>query len=161
MTASERLARFVHELSLAAIPLDTRELSSNVNLVAKSSIGPVKNTFLLGADYDVVADKARIDVGLVGLVDFANPAFPSYTTPVTPVLNADNTYQNSGLTKPSVRASLRLSIEARRHAAASMRSVSRSTNNATADRAATRSSRASARSTRQACRRRSPKANRL
>src|SRR5207302_5028707 len=97
-------------------PLDTRELSSNVNLVAKSSIGPVKNTFLLGADYDVVADKACIDVGLVGMVDFANPAFPSYTTPVTPVLSADNTYQNSGLT-----AQLQSSIWNRVHLLAGVR----------------------------------------
>ena len=46
-----------------------------------------------------------------------------------------STYQNTGLTKPSVRFSLRLSTAARRQAPASIRSVSRPTSALTAARA--------------------------
>jgi iron complex outermembrane receptor protein len=79
-------------------PLDTRELSSNVNFIAKGAMGPTRNVLLLGADYDNVSDKARVDAAFAGLVDLTNPVFPTYAMPTTSVFNADNTYQNSGLT---------------------------------------------------------------
>jgi len=78
--------------------LDTREVASNVNFIAKGALGPTRNTLLLGADDDVVADKPRADFGVAGLVDLANPVFPPFMIPTTSVLNADNTYRNSGFT---------------------------------------------------------------
>jgi iron complex outermembrane receptor protein len=79
--------------------VDVRELSSNVNLVAKSSFGPVRNVLLLGADYNGVTDHNRAFRSSVpGFANLANPAFPPYTVPDTPMFNASNTYQNSGLT---------------------------------------------------------------
>ncbi|WP_271606999.1 TonB-dependent siderophore receptor [Bradyrhizobium sp. CCBAU 11434] len=80
------------------LPVDTREVASNANAVAKFAIGPTRNTVLFGADSDRVADKIRDDVGFAGLVDFANPVFPAYTPPTTPAFNSDNLYVNSGLT---------------------------------------------------------------
>ena len=80
------------------LPVDTREVASNANLIAKFAIGPTRNTVLFGADSDHVADKIRGDVGFAGLVDFANPVFPAYTPPTTSSFNSDNLYINSGLT---------------------------------------------------------------
>jgi len=80
------------------LPIDTREVASSANAVAKFAIGPTRNTVLFGADSDHVADKIRDDVGFAGLVDFANPVFPAYTSPTTPAINSDNLYVNSGLT---------------------------------------------------------------
>jgi iron complex outermembrane receptor protein len=79
-------------------PLDTRELSSNVNFVARGALGPTRNVLLLSADYDNVSDRARVDAEFAGLVDLTNPVFPAYAMPTTSAFNADNTYQNSGLT---------------------------------------------------------------
>src|SRR5262249_25037146 len=79
-------------------PLDTREVASNVNFIAKGASGPIRNPLLLGADDDVVADKVRVDAGLAGLVHLANPLFPPFTMPTTSLINADNTYRNSGFT---------------------------------------------------------------
>ena len=78
--------------------VDATELSSNVNLIGKSTIGPIKNTLLFGADYDGVADHNRAFASVAGLVDLANPAFPSYSAPNTAIFDANNKYQNSGLT---------------------------------------------------------------
>ena len=80
------------------LPVDTREIASNANLIGKFAIGPTRNTILFGADSDRVADKIRDDVGFVGLVDFANPVFPAYTTPTVSAFNSNNLYVNSGLT---------------------------------------------------------------
>ena len=52
-----------------------------MNLIAKTTHGPVKNTFLLGADYDGVRDNSRFDGAFAGLVDVTNPVFPPYTMP--------------------------------------------------------------------------------
>lgn len=80
------------------LPVDTREIASNANLVAKFAVGPTRNTVLFGADSDRVADKIRDDLGFAGLVDFANPAFPVYTTPTVSAFNSNNLYINSGMT---------------------------------------------------------------
>ena len=80
------------------LPVDTREIASNANVVAKFAIGPTRNTVLFGADSDHVADKIRDDVGFAGLVDFANPVFPAYTPPTASAFNSNNLYVNSGLT---------------------------------------------------------------
>src|SRR4051812_25130665 len=80
------------------LPVDTRGIASNSNLVAKFAIGPTRNTVLFGADSDRVADKIRDDLGFAGLVDFANPVFPAYTTPTASAFNSHNLYLNSGLT---------------------------------------------------------------
>ena len=80
------------------LPVDTREIASNANLVAKFAIGPTRNTVLFGADSDHVADKIRDDLGFAGLVDFANPVFPAYTPPTASAFNSNNLYVNSGLT---------------------------------------------------------------
>lgn len=80
------------------LPVDTREIASNANLVAKFAIGPTTNTVLFGADSDHVADKIRDDIGFAGLVDFANPVFPAYTPAPTSAFNSNNLYVNSGLT---------------------------------------------------------------
>jgi len=80
------------------LPVDTREIASNANLVAKFAIGPTRNTVLFGADSDHVADKIRDDVGFAGLVDFTNPVFPAYTLPTASGFNSNNLYVNSGLT---------------------------------------------------------------
>lgn len=79
------------------LPVDTREIASSANLVAKFVIGPTRNTVLFGADSDRVADKIRDDIGFVGLVDFANPVFPAYTPPTASAFNSNNLYVNSGL----------------------------------------------------------------
>ncbi len=80
------------------LPVDTSEIASNVNFIAKGALGPTRNTLLLGADDDAVADKVRIDLGFAGLVDLAKPAFPAYSLPTFTAVNADNTYRNSGFT---------------------------------------------------------------
>lgn len=80
------------------LPVDTREIASNANLVAKFAAGPTRNTVLFGADSDHVADKIRDDLGFAGLVDFANPVFPAYTTPTASAFNSNNLYVNSGFT---------------------------------------------------------------
>ncbi len=80
------------------LPTDTREVASDVSLVAKAALGPSRNVLLLGADDEKVANKVRVDVGFAGLVDLASPVFPAYATPTIPGLDADNTAQNSGLT---------------------------------------------------------------
>jgi iron complex outermembrane recepter protein len=80
------------------LPLDTREVASNVNFIAKGALGPTRNTLLLGADDDVVADKVSANFGVAGLVDLANPVFPPFTMPNTSQINSDNTYRNSGFT---------------------------------------------------------------
>jgi iron complex outermembrane receptor protein len=79
-------------------PLDTHEVASNVNFVAKGTVGATKNVFLLGADYDRVADKVRFDAAFAGLVDLTNPVFPAYAVPTTSAFNSSNSYQNSGFT---------------------------------------------------------------
>jgi iron complex outermembrane receptor protein len=79
-------------------PLDTREIAFDIDLIAKKRIGPTDNTFLIGADWDRVADQARFDLGFSGLVDLTNPVFPSYTVPQTSAFNANNTYDNRGVT---------------------------------------------------------------
>ena len=79
-------------------PLDTHEVASNVNFVAKGAVGATKNVLLLGADYDRVADKVRFDAAFAGLVDLTNPVFPAYSVPTTSAFNSSNSYQNSGLT---------------------------------------------------------------
>jgi len=78
--------------------VDARELASDANLIARTTHGPVKNTFLLGADFDEVKDNSRFDGAFAGLVDAANPVFPSYTMPGTPLFTLKGTYQNSGMT---------------------------------------------------------------
>lgn len=80
------------------LPIDAREAASNVNLIGRAQIGPVKSTLLLGADSDYISYKARGDVGFAGLVDLANPVFPAYTPPATSAFNLDNVLINSGLT---------------------------------------------------------------
>jgi iron complex outermembrane receptor protein len=80
------------------LPVDTREIASNANLIGKFAIGPTRNTVLFGADSDRVADKIRDDIGFAGLVDLANPVFPAYTTPTASAFNSNNLYVNSGLT---------------------------------------------------------------
>ncbi len=80
------------------LPIDTREIASNANLVAKFAVGPTRNTVLFGADSDHVTDKIRDDVSFAGLVDFANPVFPAYTPPATSAFNSSNLYVNSGMT---------------------------------------------------------------
>lgn len=80
------------------LPVDTREIASNADLVAKFAAGPTRNTVLFGADGDHVADKIRDDLGFAGLVDFANPVFPAYTTPTASAFNSNNLYVNSGFT---------------------------------------------------------------
>jgi iron complex outermembrane recepter protein len=80
------------------LPVDTREIASNANLIAKFAIGPTRNTVLFGADSDHVADKIRDDLGFAGLVDFTNPVFPAYTPPAASAFNSNNLYVNSGLT---------------------------------------------------------------
>lgn len=80
------------------LPVDTREIASNANLVAKFAIGSTRNTVLFGADSDRVADKIRDDIGFAGLVDFTNPVFPAYTPPTVSAFNSNNLYVNSGLT---------------------------------------------------------------
>ncbi|HZP77586.1 MAG TPA: TonB-dependent siderophore receptor [Pseudolabrys sp.] len=79
-------------------PLDVQELSSNVNVVAKSTIGPAENVFLFGADYDTVHDKISFDTAFAGLVDLSNPTFPTYSIPSASAFNSNNRYENSGLT---------------------------------------------------------------
>ena len=96
--------------------IDATELSSNVNLVGKSTIGPIKNTLLFGADFDSVADHDRAFASFAGLVDLANPAFPSYSAPNAALFNANNKYQNSGLT-----AQLQSTVWDRLHVLAGMR----------------------------------------
>ncbi len=80
------------------LPVDTREVAANANLVARFSIGPTRNTVLFGADSDHVGDKIRDDIAFAGLVDFTNPMFPAYTPPITSAFNANNLYVNSGFT---------------------------------------------------------------
>jgi iron complex outermembrane receptor protein len=80
--------------------LDTREIASNVNFIAKGALGPTRNVLLLGADDDAVADKLGVGLGFDRpmLIDLANPAFPAFVMPPTNTVNADNTYRNSGFT---------------------------------------------------------------
>jgi iron complex outermembrane receptor protein len=80
------------------LPLDNREIASNINFIARGALGPTRNTLLLGADDDAVSDRTRVDVDFAGLVDLANPVFPAFAMPTTPAVNADNTYRNSGFT---------------------------------------------------------------
>ena len=96
--------------------VDTRELSSDVNLIARTQHGPVKNTFLLGADYDGVKDNSRFNGAFAGLVDVTNPVFPPYTTPGAPLFTFKGLYQNSGVT-----AQLQSSIWDRLHLLAGVR----------------------------------------
>src|SRR5262249_45095667 len=49
------------------LPVDTREVASNANLIARFVLGPSKNTLLLGADTDYVRDKIPDDIGFAGL----------------------------------------------------------------------------------------------
>jgi iron complex outermembrane recepter protein len=84
-------------------PENTREFSISPNIVAKFNVGETKNTFLLGADYNRVADAVTAWGSFAGLTDFANPypAFPRYVNPVgsgTVFFDADNVNVNSGLT---------------------------------------------------------------
>jgi iron complex outermembrane recepter protein len=78
--------------------VDATELTSNVNLVGKGMTGLIENTLLLGTDYDSVADHNRANGSFAGIVDLANPVFPSYSVPSAALFNANNTYQNSGVT---------------------------------------------------------------
>lgn len=80
------------------LPLDTREIASNVNFIAKGALGPTRNTLLFGADDDAISDKTRVDIDFAGLIDLANPLFPPFSMPTTTAVNADNTYRNSGFT---------------------------------------------------------------
>ncbi len=98
--------------------VDATELSSNVNLIGKSTIGPIKNTLLLGADYDGVADSNRANGSFAGLVDLAIPVFPAYGVPGpgSSLFNANNKYQNSGLT-----AQLQSTVWERLHLLAGLR----------------------------------------
>src|SRR5207247_1620296 len=96
--------------------IDTRELSSDVNLIARTRHGPVKNTFLLGADYDGIRDNSRFDGSFAGLVDMANPVFPPYTVPNASLFTLKGTHQNSGVT-----AQLQSSIWDRLHLLAGVR----------------------------------------
>jgi iron complex outermembrane receptor protein len=81
-------------------PVDVRQLTSNVNLVAKSALGPTTNVLLLGADFDSVADKEKASVGFAGSVDLVHPVFPVFAMPGpgTSLFNSNNKYQNSGVT---------------------------------------------------------------
>ncbi|HLH90276.1 MAG TPA: TonB-dependent siderophore receptor [Xanthobacteraceae bacterium] len=97
-------------------PMDVRELSSNVNFVAKSVIGATQNTLLLGADYDGAALKTSFEEGFAGLVDLTNPVFPAYVLPTTRAFDNDNFQQNSGLT-----AQLQSTIGERLHLLAGVR----------------------------------------
>ncbi len=81
-----------------AFPLDSREIASNVNFIAKGVLGPTRNVLLLGADDDTVFIKESVDTGFAGLVDLANPVFPAFSTPTSPGFNANNTVQNGGFT---------------------------------------------------------------
>jgi iron complex outermembrane recepter protein len=100
----------------AYFPIDVREISSNLNFVAKSRIGATQNTLLLGADYDGVALKIRTDDAFAGLVDLANPVFPAFVLPTTSAFNDNNVDQNSGLT-----AQLQSTIGERLHVLAGLR----------------------------------------
>jgi iron complex outermembrane receptor protein len=42
------------------LPIDTREIASNANAVAKFALGPTRNTVLFGADSDRVADNSGL-----------------------------------------------------------------------------------------------------
>jgi iron complex outermembrane receptor protein len=80
--------------------VDTQELASNANLIAKTTHGPVKNTFLLGADYDGIRDNSSFDgdTSRIFFFDVINPVFKPYTTPGPPLFTFKGTYQNSGVT---------------------------------------------------------------
>jgi iron complex outermembrane receptor protein len=81
-------------------PVDVRQLSSNVNLIAKGTLGPTRNVLLLGADYDSVADKEMAGASFAGLIDLAKPVFPAYALPGpgSGLFNTNNKYENSGVT---------------------------------------------------------------
>lgn len=86
-----------------ASPWDAREISANANLTARFSVGEARNTFLLGADYNRVADSVTIWSSVAGLTNFANafPTFPKYLDPIglgTVMLDADNINVNGGVT---------------------------------------------------------------
>jgi len=80
--------------------VDTRELASDVNVIARTGHGAVTNIFLLGADYDAVSDNSRFDGAFAGFVDVTQPVFPPYTMPGpnSPLFTFKGTYQNSGVT---------------------------------------------------------------
>jgi len=100
----------------AYFPVDVREVSSNLNFVARSAVGATQNTMLLGADYDAVALKIRTADAFAGLVDLANPVFPAFVLPTTSAFNDNNLDQNSGLT-----AQLQSTIGERLHILAGLR----------------------------------------
>jgi iron complex outermembrane recepter protein len=84
-------------------PWNAREITVNPNAIAKFSVGETRNTLLLGADYDRVADDVSIWSSVAGVTDFANlnPLFPPYVDPLgvgAPLFDAANINVNSGLT---------------------------------------------------------------
>ncbi len=104
-------------------PWEAQELSVSPNLVGKFSAGDTKNTLLLGADYNRVADRVSIwsELASQTATNFANPypVFPPYVDPVgrgRPVFDTDNVSVNSGLT-----AQLQTTVHDRLHILAGLR----------------------------------------
>jgi iron complex outermembrane recepter protein len=92
----------VFAMSNVSTPQDTKELSVSPTLTARLDIGESRNTLLLGADYNRVAENATTWAAFAGLTDFAvpNPVFPRYTDPVGSgqvVARADNVNVNGGV----------------------------------------------------------------
>lgn len=88
-------------MSNLASPWDAREISANANLTARFSVGETRNTFLLGADYNRVADSIAIWSSFAGFTNFADasPTFPQYADPIgsgTVTFDADNINVNGG-----------------------------------------------------------------
>lgn len=87
----------------AASPWRAREIAVNPNAIAKFVVGETRNTLLLGADYNRVADAVSIWSAPAGATNFADPfpLFPPYVNPIGTgllVFDADNVNINSGLT---------------------------------------------------------------
>lgn len=89
-------------MSNLASPWSARELAINANAIARFTVGDIKSSVLLAADYDRVEDSLSIWSGFAGLTDFAapSPVFASYTDPTgvgTRVFDTENTNVNGGL----------------------------------------------------------------
>ena len=84
------------------MPEALSDLSVSPNLIARFSVGEVKNTLLLGADYNRVTEKGRMwfDMWGASVVNLADPdpVFPVYKDPTGTTLfgDSDNIYTNSG-----------------------------------------------------------------
>jgi iron complex outermembrane receptor protein len=82
------------------------EFSINPNLQARFSVGPTRNTVLIGADYSRVTDQGFMNTDLLaGFVDLLNPVFPfpyRRPDPLTagfffPFFDFDSTYITKGV----------------------------------------------------------------